>query len=76
MDVIRALGATLWKMFVGDLFLTLGALASVLGVAVLLAVRAVPVSNAPYLLTVVVLAVLVTAVSLSATREIKRKSGK
>jgi hypothetical protein len=76
MDVIRALGATLWKMFVGDLVLTLGALAAVLGLALLLAARAVPASDAPYLLTVVILGVLVTAVGLSTTREIKRKSDK
>ncbi|HEY1447867.1 MAG TPA: hypothetical protein VGF33_04980 [Caulobacteraceae bacterium] len=76
MDVIRALGAELWKMFAGDLFLTLGALATVLGLALLLGARALPADDAPYLLTAVILGVLVTAVGLSTTKEIKRKSVK
>jgi hypothetical protein len=76
MHVIRALGETLWKMFVGDLFLTLGTLGAMLGLAVLLIAHALPVADAPYLLTAVIFAVFVTAVSLSTAREIKRKSNK
>jgi len=74
MDVIRALGAELWKMFAGDLFLTLGTLATVFGLALLLGARVAPATEAPYLLTATIVGVFVAAVSMSATREIKRKS--
>ena len=40
MDVIRALGATLWKMFAADLFLTLSALSTVAALGLLLALLA------------------------------------
>ena len=76
MDVIRALGAELWKMFAGDLYLTLGTLAAVLGLALLLGAHALPAADAPYLLTAIVFGVFVAAVGLSATKEIRRKSDK
>ncbi len=77
MDVIRALGAELWKMFAGDLFLTLGTLATVFGVAVLLGARTRPrPPGQPYLLAAIIVGVFVVAVAMSAVREIKRKSDK
>ena len=74
MDVIRALGAELWKMFAGDLFLTLGTLATVFGVALLLRATAATAAEAPYLLAAIIVGVFVVAVGMSMTREIKRKS--
>jgi hypothetical protein len=76
MDVIRALGAEIWKMFAGDLYLTLGTLAGVLALALLLGVRAMPAADAPYLLTAIIFGVFVTAVGLSTAKEIRRKSDK
>ena len=74
MDVIRALGAELWKMFAGDLFLTLGTLATVLGLALLLGAHLTPATDAPYLLAAIIVGVFVVAVGMSMAREIKRKS--
>jgi len=76
MDVVRALGAELRKMFAGDLLLTLGTLATVLGLAVLQHARMAPATGAPYLLATAVVGVFVAAVAMSAAREIKRKSDK
>jgi hypothetical protein len=76
MDVIRALGAELWKMFAGDLFLTLATLAAVFALAVLLGARVAPAADAPFVLTVVILAVFAAAVGFSTSKEIKRKSGR
>ena len=74
MDVIRALGAALWKMFAADLFLTLGALATVIGLGLLLRIGAMPVRQAPYVLAAVILGVLVTAVTLAMFREIHKRT--
>jgi multisubunit Na+/H+ antiporter MnhC subunit len=71
---VRALGAELWKMFAGDLFLTLGTLATVAGVALLLRAHATPAPETPYLLAAIVVGVFVAAVVLSTAKEIKRKS--
>lgn len=76
MDVIRALGAELWKMFAGDLFLTLGTLTTVFGLALLLGAHGVPSTDAPYLLTAIIVGVFVAAVAMSTAREIKRKSSR
>jgi flagellar motor component MotA len=76
MDVIRALGAELWKMFVGDLFLTLGTLATVLGLVLLLGAHLAPAADAPYLLAAIIVGVFVAAVAMSTAREMKRKSDK
>jgi hypothetical protein len=73
MDVIRALGAELWKMFAGDLFLTLATLAAVLGLALLMGVQALPAFDTPFVLAGAILAVFVFAVSLSSSKEIKKK---
>ncbi|HEY2483061.1 MAG TPA: hypothetical protein VGI30_12825 [Caulobacteraceae bacterium] len=74
MDLIRALGAELWKMFAGDLFLTVATLATVLGLALLLTTRAAPAADAPFVLAGVIMAVFTAAVGLSTSKEIKRKS--
>jgi hypothetical protein len=74
MDVIRALGATLWKMFVADLFLTLGALATVIGLGLLLRLGALPVRQAPFVLAAVILGVLVTATNMAMIREIHKRT--
>jgi hypothetical protein len=74
MDVIRALGAELWKMFAGDLFLTLGTLTTVFGLALLLGAHVTPPADAPYLLAATIVGVFVVAVAMSTVREIKRKS--
>ena len=74
MDVIRALGATLWKMFAADLFLTLSALGTVVGLGLLLHVGALPVRQAPFVLAAVILGVLVTAVNLAMIREILKRT--
>jgi hypothetical protein len=72
MDVTRALFGTLWKMFATDLVLTLGAIAVVVCLGVLLHVRIVQPEQGPFLLTGLVFAVFVAAVSLS-TRKIIRQ---
>ena len=74
MDVIRALGATLWKMLAGDILLTLGALGSVLGVGLLAHTGVLPGADAPFLLAGLIVAVLVTAVGASTIRETRKRS--
>lgn len=73
MDVIRSLGAELWKMFVADLFLTLGALGTVLGLGLLLRLGVIAQDQAPYALAAVILVVLSAAVGFSVVRETKKK---
>jgi hypothetical protein len=73
MDVIRALGAELWKMFAGDLFLTLATLAAVLGLALLLGARIASAVDAPFMLAGVILAIFVAAVGLSTSKELRKK---
>ena len=75
MEVISELGATLWKMFAADLFLTLGALATVAGVAGLLRLAILPARQAPFVLAAVILGVLVTAINLAMVKEIRRRIG-
>jgi hypothetical protein len=74
MDVIRALGAELWKMFAGDLFLTLGTLATVFGLALLLGAHLAPATDVPYLLAAIIVGVFVVAVAMSTAREMKKKA--
>ena len=74
MDVIRALGAELWKMFAADLFLTLGALATVSGLGLLLHWGLLPVRQAPFVLAAVILAILITAINLAMVREIVKRT--
>jgi len=74
MDVIRAFGATLWKMFAADLVLTLGALASIVVLGVLTSARAVPPGDIPLMLAAMVFGVFVTAINLSVVREIRKRS--
>jgi hypothetical protein len=75
MEVIGELGATLWKMFAADLFLTLGALATVAGLGLLLHFGILPVRQAPFVLAAIILGVLVTAISLAMVREIRKRTG-
>ncbi|HEY7852468.1 MAG TPA: hypothetical protein VIB82_05790 [Caulobacteraceae bacterium] len=74
MDVIRALGAELWKMFAADLFLTLGALATVIGLGLLLHFGALPARQAPFVLAAIILGILVTAVNIAMIREILKRT--
>ena len=74
MGVIADFGATLWKMFAGDLPLSAGALASVAVMAALLAARAVPAAAVPFLLAAMIFGVFVTAINLSVIREFRKRS--
>jgi hypothetical protein len=75
MDVIAALAATLRKMFLGDAFLTGGAVAVVAAVALLLRGGILPAAAAPFLLAIAVVFVLIMAINVSIYKTI-RKSGK
>ena len=76
MDVVRALGAELWKMFAADLLLSVGALLSVLAVAVALRVGVLPASAAPFVLATLVVSLILTTANLAAAREFRRRSKK
>jgi hypothetical protein len=73
MDLIRALFGTIWKMFATDLVLTLGAIAVVACLDVLLHVGIVRPGQAPFLLTALIFGVFVAAVSIASWKIIRQR---
>ena len=74
MDVINAFLATLWKMFAGDLPLSIGALVVVAAAGISVRSGFLPADSAPILLAVAILIVLAAAVIHSVNREIKGRT--
>ena len=68
MEVLKALGETLFKMFAADLWLTLTALVVVGLIALGLRAHVLPVPLAPFLLAAGVLAALAIGVARGARR--------
>jgi hypothetical protein len=68
MDVLKALGQTLAKMFAADLWLSLGAVAVVAACGLALTARLLPPAAIPYLLLAGVLAALALGILRAAAR--------
>jgi len=68
MSILRALGSTIYKMFVGDIGLTATALFVVAACAALRAFHALPAAAVPFLLAVGIL----LALGISVARGIRR----
>ncbi len=68
MEVVKELGATLYKMFVADFWLSLIALAAVVGCALALRGHAIGAGALPFLLAAGVLAALIVGVLRGARR--------
>jgi type IV secretory pathway VirB2 component (pilin) len=76
MGVIGGLLGVLWKMFAGDLYLSLAALAAVAVVGIALRLGELPAREAPYVLAAIILVVLATAINLALAKETRKRTFK